>query len=159
MDNQNTNGLNGVNTVGETINPLPNTNPELQNRNNNIISPIAPENKLMQEEEGSGSTTMSSIPVTPATPVRPSLDSILNGAPMENNVAQNNRVNLEQPVINNTVVSPVNEASATPIEPVVNASPILESIEPTNETPNSIHAHAIPSRVDVYTINGKSRRK
>lgn len=155
MDNQNTNGLNGVNNVGETINPLPNTNPELQSGNNNIITPITPENKLMQEDEGSGSAIVNSIPAASATPIRPSLDAILNGTSVENNVAQNNMVSLEQPVVNNAVASPINEASATPIEPIVNASPIFESIEPTTEVPNTINTQAITPAENVEANNAK----
>ncbi len=160
MDNQNTNGLNGVNNIGETINPLPNTNPELQNQNNNIITPIAPdapENKLIQEEENSGSAVVNSIPAASATPIRPSLDAILNGAPMANQTSQNNGVigNVGQtPLNNNTPITPVNEAGSTSAEPVVNVAPIFESIEPVQETANTLHNEPIASTDTIGVNNG-----
>lgn len=126
MDNQNTNGVNG-NNLGQMNNQVPNNN----TMNNGSVSPVMPNTT----EESSGTSTIPNTPnvvestiveETPTIePVKPTLDSILNGSPVE---PAANVDTLESVAPTNT-----NVENPTPIVPPIsnsetNTAPIMESI-------------------------------
>lgn len=125
MDNQNTNGVNG-NNLGQVNNQIPNNN----TMNNGSVPPVIP-----TIEESSGTSTIPNTPnvvestiveETPTIePVKPTLDSILNGSPVE---PAANVDTLESVAPTNT-----NIENPTPIAPEIpnsetNTAPIMESI-------------------------------
>lgn len=123
MDNKNTNGVN-KNNLGQMNNQIPNEN----GMDNIGVSPIVPSN-----DEESSTTTGRTQNVVESTiveetptiePLKPTLDSILNGNPIENVTP----VEPIAPVSESTNVE--NSAPTTPEVPntETNAAPILESI-------------------------------
>lgn len=127
MDNQNTNGVNGSN-LGQMNNQVPNNN----TMNNGSVSPVTSDTT----EESSGTSTIPNTPnvvestiveETPTIePVKPTLDSILNGSPIEEPVT--NVDTLETIVPTNT-----NIENKAPIAPEIsnsetNTAPIMENI-------------------------------
>lgn len=126
MDNQNTNGVNG-NNLGQMNNQVPNNN----TMNNGSVPPVIP----TTTEESSGTSTIPNTPnvvestiveETPTIePVKPTLDSILNGSPVE---PAANVDTLETIVPTNT-----NIENKAPIAPEIsnsetNTAPIMENI-------------------------------
>lgn len=127
MDNQNTNGVNG-NNLGQMNNQIPNNN----TMNNGSVSPVIP---TTTTEESSGTSTILNTPnvvestiveETPTIePVKPTLDSILNGSPVE-------------PIVNVDTLSSVaptntNIENKAPIASEIsnsetNTAPIMENI-------------------------------
>ena len=156
MDNQNTNGLGGLNTnnsSNETITPVPNPIPTDTNAGPVTI----------------GGMGTSSTPVEPslqgnlnqsAEPVKPTLDSILNGTPvspqinsMEGNVSSNvEPVPMEaRPIVEEVpptpIISPVNSVSEVPVvdtsastmnNGVVQETPSIPVVETIPETPSPL---------------------
>lgn len=140
MNNQNTNGLNGLN--GENVNPTPTPMPEVPNLN---TTPMQNNGNTMVNENGIGKESVE--------PVKPTLDSILNGTPIiHNNVETDTTSNIvstpmeARPIIEEPVVEqvssvnpvadiPIVDTSATSINevPVVPTAPIIETIP---DTPN-----------------------
>lgn len=127
MDNQNTNGVNG-NNLGQMNNQVPNNN----TMNNGSVPPVTSDTT----EESSGTSTIPNTPnvvestiveETPTIePVKPTLDSILNGSPIEEPAKNVDTLETTAPA-NASIENP------TPIAPEIpnsetNPAPIMENI-------------------------------
>lgn len=164
MDNQNTNGVNG-NNLEQMNNPVPNENPV----NNGVVPPVVPNNT----EESSSTPTLESIIVEPTPtvePVKPTLDSILNGNPVEPTVdtlepvssSSTTNIEKEAPVAPDATNSETAPMTGFPNDAVVDTSasvaPTIETIPENvvNETPvveNTIVEEKTPTTEEPTVVD------
>jgi len=156
MDNQNTNGLGGLNTnnsSNETITPVPNPIPTNTNEGPVTIGGMGTSSAPVEP-------TLQGSPNQSVEPVKPTLDSILNGTPvsqqmnsMEGNVSSNvEPVPMEaRPIVEEVpptpIISPVNSVSEVPVvdtsastmnNGVVQETPSIPVVETIPETPSPL---------------------
>lgn len=176
MNNQNTNGENG-NNLGQMNNQMPSNN----GVNSGIVPPIVPNDT---EESSGTSTTINTPNVVESTvvegtptiePVKPTLDSILNGSPVETPVPSveptNTNVNVESatPIASEipstqTNATPIMESNPTDavVDTSASAAPIVETIPenmlkeestPTVETSNQTEVENTVNEPTVIDLN------
>ena len=164
MNNQNTNGLNGINgESGVNTNPIGGPIPEVPNTNGAESGVSSTSVSPMPLEENQNGSTLHQTPVEP-TPIKPTLDSILNGTPVmgaqkvgEENPAGGvtSSIPVEaRPIIEEPVNSSVSHVSPVSDTPVVDNS--ANMVNASNDSVSSIQAApvmpSIPSEPVMETI-------
>lgn len=143
MDNQNLNGMNGNNVGQENMNPIT-PNPNLMNQES--VTNIQAENNTLNEEINPNpgvETIPSSSTIENVEPVKPTLDSILNGN-------DNEMVMDTIPNMDSVNVAPVNSEVEVPIMDSVN-----NTVSPTETIPNdTVGNNSVDSTPIMNTENG-----